>query len=721
AFSACIASAQDENEDVFELSPFIVESSGADDYQITRSNSGSIVAMDIKDLPLDLTSIGSNMIEDMGLYNADNLGEIAAGVNSSEAVNTSGGGGNTIYTQRGFRSVPRRGGFASGGRLFDMTSVERIDIIKGPNSVLYGQTDPGGIINYVPKRPQFDRRTHLTASYGSYDSYRLSADVMGAAGGSDRLAFRLPFSFSNEESDQDYYEKERRVVAPSILYRIGESTELFVETEFLRQEVNLADTVAWETQDEDGNWVTDYDKGGLGRTFNERGPNTYSINEQKNIGVELTTKIGEDLHLRAAYSYNERDSEIRNVSPGNTRTRRILRTNPAQRSYPAFMSFPFNRIKGFKADALYEKEFNGIRSRTLLGYERNYNLFGVTRYNTTGSNSLAALPNPLNGETITEEDYAWTAGNPLDDITGWAIRNGHPTENYAVWHNIRLMETLYMMEDRLVFMGGVADSDVRRVVNGVQTSPEEEDTTYLVGATFKATDGIVLFANHSTSFAPVYRTGLDDVPLDPSSGVGTEVGIKFDLFENRLFSTLTFFDLTNEGLPRQISADDSPTGESYWVNAGEEEARGVELSLNWRVNDQLSLNASALSFDGELVTASAGSAAGEVGQDLPRSPENAGQITAVYKFNKDGALKGLRFGLTASYKDAAPIRSNYTSPTVVSDEYTVFNGFIRYKLQNDSKTELFLNFRNLLDEEYVTANGLYGSVRKVNSGVSLRF
>ncbi len=703
------------SEDVYVLSPFTVETSEDDSYLLRMSNTGSIVAMDVKDIPMDTTSIGANMIEEMALFNADALGELVPGISSNEAVNTGGGGDNTVYTLRGFRSVPRRAGFAPGGRIFDMTSVERIDVIKGPNSVLYGQSDPGGIINYVPKRPRFQRRSTITASYGSYDSYRVSVDTMGPIGKGKRFAYRLPMAFSNEENEIDFYQSKRRVIAPSVLYRLGKATEFFVETEFLRQETNLADNAAWEVRDANGDWVIDYTKRGLGRSFNERGPNSYAINEQQNIVAEVTTKIGDHLSLRAAYSYNERDTEIRQIDVNNDRARRILSGGV----YPAFVSFPYNRVKGYKVDALYEKNFGGVRSRTLVGYERNENIFGVTRYNSRGR--LAALPNPLNGGVITEQSYAWTLGDPRENPADWTIVAGHPTSNSTVWHNLRLVETLYLFENRLVVMGGVARSDVRRAVNQVQTTPTEKATTHFAGATFKATDKIVFFANHSTSFAPVFRTGLNDQPLDPTSGVGSEVGVKFDLLNNRLFATLTYFDLKNEGLPLQIPAGDSPTGESYFVNSGEERARGVELSVDWKVNEMLSLNAGVMSFDGELLSASEGASAGAVGQDLPRSPEQSGQISVVFTGLKDSRFKGLRAGLTASYKASTPIRANYTDPTVVSDDYTILSGFIRYRLPVKRDVQVFMNVKNIADKEYITANGFYGELRDVSAGMTLKF
>jgi iron complex outermembrane recepter protein len=700
------------DDTVFELSPFVVRTGNSDSYREDQAASGSIIAMDRIDLPMDITIISENLIEEMGLFNADDIGIVVAAISSNESVNTSGGGGNTNYTLRGFRSVPRRNGFAAGGRLFDMTGVARVEVIKGPNSVLYGQTDPGGIINFIPKRPLFKAQTNLSATYGSYDYLRVQADVTGPIGSGKKMAFRLPMSYESSKSDIDYYENRKHVVAPSFLWRISKVTELFVEAEYLEQNVNLADNVAWEKQVA-GVWVTDPDKAGLGRSFNERGPNTYASNEQFSITGGLTTRLGDNLHLRALYTYNERDTVIRDVNPGNLDARRILRGL----TYPAFIAYPSNLVRGYKLDALYEKNFGGIETKTLVGYEYNFNQFATTRYNSR--TPLAALPNPLNGGVVTDANFAWTLGDPFSNPENFTMMAGHPTRNHTEWNNIRLTETIHLLDNRLIFLGGIAHGAVKRVVNSVQTNPTAKKTTYMVGLTYKLSPQIVSFVNTTTSFVPVFQTNLNDEPLAPATGEGIEIGFKFNLLRESLFATLTYFDLTNQGLPRQVPSSESPTGQGYWVNSGEERARGLELEVLWNVTQQFEIFASLTHFDGELV--SPVDNIGQPGQDIPRSPESAAQLTLKYRFAKESALKGLRFGLTGSYKNASPIKPNYSRPSVVSDAHFLLNGFVRYRLPTQLNTEVFLNFRNLLNEAYILPNNNYGTPVSVNVGFHIKF
>lgn len=696
-------------DDVLYLNPFVVQSQTADRYREDESTTGSIIAMKRSDLPMDISIIGANLIGDMGLFNADDIGTVLPGVSSDQNANTTGGGNNTTYLLRAFSSAPRWNGFAPGGRLYDMSDVERIEVIKGPNSVLYGQTNPGGIINYVSKRPLFENRDTLSASVGSYNTNREQIDVTGPIGSGRKLAYRVPASFVESGSDINYSRSRRTMVAPSVLWRLGHATELFVETEYLKQTDSLVDSTAWSKTDANGNLVTDYNKGGLGRAFTERGPNTYSTNKQYSTLAELTTQVGEDISLRAAYTYNSRDTVIRNT----TGTGNVLKGA----TYSGFMSYPYNRIRGYKLDALYKKTIGGVQTRTLLGYEYNYNLFASTRYNAKAK--IPALPNPLTGGTVTDASYVWNAGDPYSDPANFTLQAGNPTQNYTEWTNLRLSETLHMLNERLVFLGGVAAGSVKRVVNGNQSVPKIKATTYMAGLTYRMVPQVNAFVNMSTSFAPVFATDINNQPLSPSSGRGVEVGFKFHTEENRLFATLTYFDLTNSNLPRQVAASESSTGQAYSVSSGKEEAKGVELEAQWNVSKQFKVLLSLIKFDGKLVSPSNG--IGTPGQRIPRSPQTAGMATLVYNFADGGALHGLRFGLTGSYKGSAPINANYSSPTLVSDAFFIVNGFVRYRLPTKLNVELFLNVNNALDEKYIQPNNSYGALRSFNVGTQLRF
>ena len=139
----------------------------------------------------------------------------------------------------------------------------------------------------------------------------------------------------------------------------------------------------------------------------------------------------------------------------------------------------------------------------------------------------------------------------------------------------------------------------------------------------------------------------------------------------------------------------------------------------WNVTSEFEVFASFTHFNGELL--SPVNNIGSPGQDIPRSPETAGQITLKYRFARESSLKGLRMGLTGTYKSSAPIKPNYSRPTIVSDAHFILNGFIRYRLPTKLNTEVFINANNILNEKYILPNNNYGALAAVNVGMQVRF
>jgi iron complex outermembrane receptor protein len=725
-----LAQGDNANEEVFELSPFVVDTT-ADGYRVEQASTGTLVAMGLKEVPMDVTVLDESLLEDAGLYNADDLGKLVASVSQNETANTNGGGGNTVYNVRGFRSVPRRNGFAPGGRLYDMTGVQRVEIIKGPNSVLYGQTDPGGIINFVPKRPLFKQRANTSLVVGTNKHLRFKGDVTGPIGKSKRFAYRVPASYREYQREFDFFKWERFVVAPSFLARFGRTTEIVIEGEYIRQNVNLADMGPWQ-QNVDGLRIWDLDRQGLGRDFNRRGPFTESQNTQRNLTAELTTKLTDDITIRAMWTWNERDTKVDDILVDNINPR-FLREPPLMNR--AFVSRPENYIEGYKVDLLWEKNFWGIESKTVLGYERNRNRFEVIRYNSGLSGNsrfiIGPIPNPLNGDEVVasawEPTIPWgifLLNEPMDEVSAehQLFRN---RANQSLWHNLRLTETMHLMDDRLIVLGGVARGDVERQTLYMENDPnpgipeDRDDTVYTLGGTYRLTPQVGLFANTSTSFIPVYRTGLDGTPLEPQTGVGFEFGTKLNLFDDALFATITYFDITNEGAPNQLPAEpENGIDEAYWVNAGEQQAKGIEIELNWNVTSQLEIFASFVAFNGEITRDL--QFPDRVGLPLTKSPETSAQLTVNYRFAKDGPLGGLRVGGVIIHKG-----KSYQNATgqigLVNEAYTIGNVFGRYRLSWGKETDIFFNVKNITDEEYLNTGGGYGFPRQIDFGTSMRF
>ena len=161
-------------DEIVELSPFVISTAALDGNRITEATAGTLVARPIDKLPMGLQVVSAEMMKELDIFNADGLNRLVAGLANQNQTSSEGTGNNTQYASRGFTVLPRRNGFAPVGRLYDMTGIDRVEVIRGPNSLLYGQSDAGGIINYITKRPRL-RTTADARGIGQ-------GDIKGIAG-----------------------------------------------------------------------------------------------------------------------------------------------------------------------------------------------------------------------------------------------------------------------------------------------------------------------------------------------------------------------------------------------------------------------------------------------------------------------------------------------------------------------------------------------------------
>src|SRR4051812_4788 len=161
------------SEEVVKLSEFQVTTTADKGYRAGNSVSATRIDTPIKDLPFAISAFTPQFISDIG---ARDLWDVVQYAPSVTSAGREFNGGNSVYTIRGFDQAPQHNGFV-GEAYVDTTSVERVEVVKGPSSVLYGQVAPGGTVNYITKRPGAKSFATWNGQIGSYDFYRASIDL----------------------------------------------------------------------------------------------------------------------------------------------------------------------------------------------------------------------------------------------------------------------------------------------------------------------------------------------------------------------------------------------------------------------------------------------------------------------------------------------------------------------------------------------------------------
>jgi len=326
---APVAETEEKADEVLVLSPFTVTTDKDRGYAATNAISGSRVNSAIKDLPIPMQVITSEFIEDIGatdlrkalsysssislqtqndLENKGGIGGVQSsaygpgGVNNPEGV-TSNISGVQLKIRGFITNNVLRNGFLRGSPS-DAINIDRIEVVQGPNALLYGTGNFGGVVDYLTKRPLYRQQGRASLQYGMYDFKRASLDVtgpLGEAANGTGFAYRLIGAWEDADTHIDHQSTSRTFLAPSLLWKPTKTTELLLETEFTNSKANGFGFRALRAAQGTGATPINNDQleatgfywppGADKRTFNLGGPDTFNNQDQSNIQLLFTQQL----------------------------------------------------------------------------------------------------------------------------------------------------------------------------------------------------------------------------------------------------------------------------------------------------------------------------------------------------------------------------------------------------------------------------------------------
>ncbi|MBI5425837.1 MAG: TonB-dependent receptor [Opitutae bacterium] len=585
-----------KTDDTLVLSPFIVSSSKDQGYRASNSISGSRFDTPIKDLPFALNAFTNEFIQDQhasGLYDI---------VKYSPGVTFVGGGfddGNSHFTIRGFDagSQPLRNGF-TGPQVVDPTMVERVEVMKGPSSFLYGQLSPGGIVNVITKRPLNYNQNTLMLSGGSYDYFVANLDSTGPI--AKGLDYRLGLTTGQDSHYYDAYDANRWAASGSLAWQINKTGQLMVSYEkFDKDESPLLNPLptVYDSRLPDGS-KNGLFYPGLPRTFNVSSNANYRRTKSSNLVAEYSQGLGEHWNVRAVFASSSRDIAYYNnarfiVGYGVFTTTPV----PATASLPAIS--PEN--------ALMRRPNTGH----YWGDTHTYNVEAIGKYQ-LGSVSAKILFGAQNEDqnSDNEKRRAATADYPRAwDLSNPATWNyNEPVPNMPVisfWHDDVTIKsywaglTLGFFEDRLLALTGIRHTETEtvstsRLTGDVIPAYVSSANTPQAGVLYKITPEISAYAAYSKSFVPnsadLYDADENYIgPAKDPIGEGFDIGVKAAYLDGKLSGTISAYQIRNNNLIQSIAAFNS-AGELAFrsVQTGMTQSRGVEFDVvispipNWQ-------------------------------------------------------------------------------------------------------------------------------------------
>nr|RNJ67895.1 MAG: TonB-dependent siderophore receptor [Leptolyngbya sp. IPPAS B-1204] len=648
-----------QEEDAIQV---VVTGEQEEGYVVENATTATRTDTPIRDVPQSIQVIPRQVIEDQ---NANSLEEVLRNVNGGGSRGFDRG----IFTDgatranNNFRYVPNLG------------NVERVEVLDGPASVLYGRGGPGGVVNLTTKQPLRDPFYEIEGTIGSYDDYRGRIDLTGPLNDNESILYRLNINYENSGSFIDFVDNEEFAVFPVLGFQLGENTNLTLEGSYERQSSVFTSAVGLPTL----GTIFPNPLGEVPRSRFLGEPESESNSTAFNVGYRLEHEFSEDWALRNRFRATFVDFSNRGFRADS------LEANNRTVIGGAFDSRAEDELYTMQTEVLGEVQTGIVQHDLLVGLELQRSI-ERSRRDFPGITRSIDLFDP---EYLSESEY--------DAIFG----DFEPTagEDYSL-HTIGVyaQNLLSIGEQVKVLLGG-RFNQIFQNTEGIPgfTGPTTfitgseyiEDSAFSprVGIVYQPIEPVSLYTSWSRSFEP--QTGIDREgnPFVPITGEQFEVGVKTEFLDGRLAANLAAYQITrqNDFLPDPVDPD------NFSIQTGEQRSRGIEFDVVGEPLPGLRLIA-GYAYTDSIITEGTPDVEGNQRDNVP---EHQANLWAVYEI-QSGALEGLGLGAGLFFVGDRPgdSQNTFTLPSYLLTNAVVYYRRDRWRVQ--------LNVDNLFDVTYYT-------------------
>lgn len=657
--------------------------------EVTRSSSATKTDAALIETPQAITVITADQIEAQAAQNMQEVLRYAAGVRAEAyGVDNRGdwftmrGGSEGSTVLDGLR-LPLSGWW--GNVRNEPYAFERIDVLRGPASVMFGQNGPGGLISLTSKLPKAESRRELSVQFGNYDLKQFGADLTGPLTDDGRVLYRVVALARDSGTQVDYTGDERQFIAPSITWRPSMATSLTVHAQYQRDESdNNVGFFPW------AGMLLPAPNGPIpSETFiGEPAWDSYG-GHRRRIGYQFERRLSDRWSLRHNFRYDDVDGHVLAMYANFWEGEFLADGRSLNRTW--YASRTDTRIANTDVFAEGRLKLGPTRHTVVVGMD------GVWSRD---------IVQDVEGEATPLDVYTPTYGTfplpALDYEPGAPVRTSQV--GFFIQDQIKLT-------DRWVVLAGLRRASARTEVDDSPDAGSDDAAwSKRAGLVFLAPRGWAPYVSYADSFEAVTGVDIHGAPYKPKRGQQIEGGVKWSPGGTPVMVSAAVYDLTEKN--RLTTDPDNPLNS---VQRGEVSVQGAELEATVAVRTwNLVAN---YTYTDATVSASSDPDDPYLGKHLLSSPEHSAALWAVRNFTL-GNLSGARAGLGVRYVGTTWDGTDtleVPSVTLVDALFSFDHGPFRFAL----------NASNLFDKTYIATcidrgDCWYGSRRKVIATISFR-
>lgn len=674
------------------------------EYRLDSAEAALGLNLKLLETPAAVSVITEDLLKDQQVNNVDDALRNVAGVTKFKT----GNGGEEKFSIRGFdasQSIYKDGARinnplnASNIPSTETANIERIEVLKGPSALLYGQGEPGGIINYITKRPEIERGAGVELMYGSDSFKKVEFDATGGIGASETFAARIVGAYQDSDSFRDEVFRERLLLNPSLAWLPDRKTRVVLGYEYIDDEY---------TQDRgqvlQGNAVDGYSYGNLldvDQFFGIPDWNRGTTAESSRVYLVASRQVVDGWRVEFDFNYTENQKTNVDSSPSFIGPNLTVVGAPGTEVANQVAIQP-RKTEGEGETIRYnlknEIEFSdgfGFAHRALVSF--SYEDFSTESTSFRGDRNVHY--DVVSGGYFTPDMGPASPGTEEvrigDDIIFGLTNRGDSTNQDFDEYGINLLDYVAFDEHWAWLIGG-RYSQYQDKLNDF----DDDNLSLRTGLVYTLQPNLSFYLSYSEGYTnSAGRLGEGGDPIDAETSAAWELGGKWQLFDDQLLLTATLYDVEKQDVA-YVANPNAPENEQYFGNIGTVASSGLELEAVGYITERWRVQAGYAYIDSEITDGGIGDF-GSVfpeGNALPGIAEHNFNAFTFYELPLGPGFIGMGGGLY--YQDEVYIstenRGTYDSWTQVDLAAYYKQG--RWKLQ--------FNASNITDEDYRLAQAL---------------